>query len=289
MITFETKNNRVILKKYSGTESIVIVPKQIEGKEVQAIGTYAFAENRQLQEIVLPDGLLKIDKHAFYNCRNLEQVSVPGGLESVEDGAFKNCEKLTKFILHHAKPGNVCLKHLLYDQNHTIKVMIEYQFIGMSYLYFPSYEYEYIANEPARIFNEVGYGAGYLYQQCFFNNDVDYIRYDSIFSSAIVSEDMETLLSIALLRLKYPYQLSDLAKERYRNYIINNFTSICMLIFEYDKKEWLLFLEQLGFFREDILPELIEETRKHQFLKGLAWLMDYQRKYFSSKKEEFLL
>lgn len=49
------------------------------------------------------------------------------------------------------------------------------------------------------------------------------------------------------------------------------------------------FFRTTWFFREDILPELIEETRKHQFLKGLAWLMDYQRKYFSSKKEEFLL
>lgn len=290
MFEFEVKNGCVELKKYSGAEPVVVVPEQEKGSCVEVIGRYAFAENRTLQKIILPDKLLKIDKHAFYNCRNLEQISVPGGLISVEDGAFKNCEKLCNVTLRKAEPGRTCLKHLLYDQNHRIKVTIYYQNMeGIACLYFPAYEYEYIANEPARIFNEVGYGAGYLYQQCFFDSDVDYARYDSVFSSAIVSEDMEVLLEIALLRLEYPYRLLPHAKELYRNYLSKNLVPVCMLLLELDKKEWLLSLEQLGFFTEEVLVKLIEEARKRQLLKGLAWLMDYRRKHIPVKEEKFLL
>lgn len=286
---FEETEDGAVLKKYHGKENVVTVPEM--GQGTVCIGRYAFAENRNLEEVFLPDGVRVIDRHAFYNCRRLSKISVPGGLKSVEDGAFKNCEGLSNLELRQAEPGNTCLKHLVYDQNHALRVTIQYREKSsgqdMACLFFPDFEYEYIANEPARIFNEVGYGAGYLYQQCFFDKDVDYGRYDSIFRSACVSEPMETLAVIAMLRLLYPYLLLPEAAESYRKYLSGHLVSVCMMILKKDCREQLFMLEQLGYFTEESLPGLIEEAGKLRLGKGVAWLLDYRNKKFGQRKQEF--
>lgn len=290
---FEDVDQGIILKKYHGNDGNVAVPAQKDGKNVARIGKYAFAENRKIEYVFLPDEILVIDRHSFYNCRNLVKVSVPGGVKSVGDGAFKNCERLSVLELREAKPGNTCLKHLIYDQNHALKVMIHYQGIlhgeNTAYLYFPDFEYEYIANEPARIFSEVGYGAGYLYQQCFFDNDVDYGRYDSVFASAYVSEDMETLARIAAMRLRYPYCLSEDAEKKYQEYLLENLLQIGIMFLKKDERESLEILEKLGYFTEETVIALIHEAGRQQLMKGLAWLLNYKKKHFATGKQRFEL
>lgn len=291
LFEFEEGRAGAVLKKYYGQEHAIAVPEY--GTGTVGIGRYAFAENRSLEEVFLPDGILVIDRHAFYNCRSLSRVSVPGGLKTVEDGAFKNCEKLSCLEIREAEPGDTCLKHLIYDQNHAVRAEIHYRENGgqckTARLFFPGFEYEYIANEPARVFHEVGYGVGYLYQQCFFDRDVDYGRYDSVFASACVSEPPEILSEIALLRLTYPYKLSAEAAGRYQSYLSEYLLPVCMMILEKDCMEQLLMLEELGYLKEEILPELMEEARKKRLGKGLAWLFDYQNRKFGRKKQEFYL
>lgn len=289
---FEIKNGKCGLKKYLGDQRIVNKIEQRE-KEIEYIASYAFAENRNIEEVILPDSILQIGRHAFYNCRNLKKLSVPARIKDIEDGAFKNCERLKEIELRKAESGKLCLKHLLYEQNQKLWVKIYYckkwQGVDMAYLFFPGFEYEYIANEPARIFNEVGYGAGYLYQQCFFDGDVDYKRYDSIFTSACVSETMETLAGIALMRLGYPYGLEIEAKQRYYHYIIKNLIPISIWILKKEDREQLFLLEQLGVFTNESLLELIEKVRSQHLMKGLAWLLDYHKTHFGRKENHFEL
>lgn len=182
------------------------------------IKDYAYAENREIQEIHIPEGTVCVGKHAFYNCRALETVYLPHGGIEIEDGAFKNCQNVSHIFLQHGDGDCTCLKDILYDMNQEITVTVSYDKGDTAVLLFPHYEYEYIANEPARIFSEVGYGAGYLYQQCFYNSRIDYPRYDSLWGRACVSEDISVLARILSFRLRFPHNLSSDASHSYWEY-----------------------------------------------------------------------
>jgi hypothetical protein len=290
---FEVGETEAVLTEYMGEEASVRVPEFSDGKRVVSLGRYAFAENRNLSEVFLPDGVRCLGRHVFYNCRNLKKISVPGGLFEVGDGAFKNCERLSELELRKAEPGNTCLKHLVFDQNHALHVKIQYaEKTGSedtAALYFPDFEYEYIANEPARIFNEVGYGAGYLYQQCFFDKDVDYERYDGVFSSAVVSEGIETLSEIALLRLGFPYRLGEMSRRAYEEYLRGNVVGVVVSLLEKERWDGMRLLGEIGVFSEDMMPGVIEEVRGRNLMKGVAWLLHYQKERFGRREKKFEL
>lgn len=186
------------------------------------IDDYAYAENRKITEFHIPQGTECIGRHAFYNCRSLHTVYLPHGGIEIEDGAFKNCLKLSRIVMAHGEGDCTCLKDILYDMYQEITVSISYDDGSEALLLFPRYEYEYIANEPARVFQEVGYGAGYLYQQCFYDAQVDYRRYDDLWSRARVSEETSVLARILSYRLRFPHSLSPEAEKAYLDHWENH-------------------------------------------------------------------
>ncbi|MCH5265231.1 MAG: leucine-rich repeat protein [Lachnospiraceae bacterium] len=191
---------------------------EIQTEEQGKIADYAYAQNRELTEAVIPAETRCIGRHAFYNCRALETISLPHGKIEIEDGAFKNCHRVSRIILWEGAGDCSCLRDILYDMNQEITVTVHYGRDEKAVLLFPHYEYEFIANEPARIFSEVGYGAGYLYQQCFYNAQIDYPRYDGLWKQACVSEDIPVLGKLLSYRLQFPYGLSAEARADYLAY-----------------------------------------------------------------------
>lgn len=182
------------------------------------IKDYAYAENREMTEADIPDGTTYIGKHAFYNCRSLHTLYLPHGGIEIGDGAFKNCRSLSLIVMAHGDTDCTCLKDILYDIYQDVTVSVSYDDGTKAQLFFPHYEYEYIANEPARIFQEVGYGTGYLYQQCFYDAKIDFRRYDDLWSRACVSEEPAVLARILSYRLRFPHCLSQKAENTYLDY-----------------------------------------------------------------------
>lgn len=58
------------------------------------IGDYAFAENRKLTEVILPETVGNIGHHAFKNCSALRSVNLPDSLMSIGSYAFEGCSSL---------------------------------------------------------------------------------------------------------------------------------------------------------------------------------------------------
>ncbi|MBQ3489744.1 MAG: leucine-rich repeat domain-containing protein [Clostridia bacterium] len=83
-----------VLKKYTGTEAEIILPK-----EIQKITSYAFADCRALKSIVLPDGLTEIGAFAFIGCENLKEVCIPRSVTKLGDGIFSDCKGLEHFAV----------------------------------------------------------------------------------------------------------------------------------------------------------------------------------------------
>lgn len=54
---------------------------------------------RDIRQIVIPDGALSIGSYAFSGCRYLTSVTIPNTVTSIGTGAFQNCNILTSLTL----------------------------------------------------------------------------------------------------------------------------------------------------------------------------------------------
>lgn len=78
----------------------VIIPEQIEGKNVVNIDSTAFDEVRDKVKIVEIKSKIKtIEKELFKNCKKLTQVTLPEKIEKISDGAFSGTENLTSLTI----------------------------------------------------------------------------------------------------------------------------------------------------------------------------------------------
>ncbi|MBP0958473.1 MAG: leucine-rich repeat domain-containing protein [Oscillospiraceae bacterium] len=73
------------------------IPEKIDGKDVTAIGDYAFSQCTSLESITIPDGVTSIGDNAFYECSSLESILVDedNNNYSSEDGVLFDKNKTT--------------------------------------------------------------------------------------------------------------------------------------------------------------------------------------------------
>lgn len=98
-IEYELHDGGYAVSIYFGSKSLVIIPAKINGKPVNAILSGAFANNKKLKDIILPDGLTSIEDDAFQNCSSLSGITLPDGLHSIGDQAFSGCSSLSSIAL----------------------------------------------------------------------------------------------------------------------------------------------------------------------------------------------
>ena len=72
----------------------VVIPSEIGGHRVSAIGSLAFFRC-QMKSVVIPEGVRRIAGWAFYDCNRLEDVSLPSTLETLARSPFSGCKSLT--------------------------------------------------------------------------------------------------------------------------------------------------------------------------------------------------
>ena len=88
-----TDNNdgTVTITNYGGSEKDVVVPEELDGKMVSAIGYAAFAECRSLESLVVPETVTRLQDYAFSQCTSLTRAQLPETIVSLGRGVFKNC------------------------------------------------------------------------------------------------------------------------------------------------------------------------------------------------------
>ncbi len=61
---------------------------------IERIEEYAFSNTSNLKEITIPDSVNYIGKWAFFGCSNLENITLPEGLTVIEEALFYHCYNL---------------------------------------------------------------------------------------------------------------------------------------------------------------------------------------------------
>ncbi|MBP3597756.1 MAG: leucine-rich repeat protein [Clostridia bacterium] len=68
-------------------------------KNVKKLGCKLFLGLKNIEEIVLPDGLEKIGEQAFQSCVNLKRINIPSNVQEIGWKAFCDCESLENIEL----------------------------------------------------------------------------------------------------------------------------------------------------------------------------------------------
>ena len=93
---YTVSDNTVTITKYKGSDKVLAIPSQIDGKNVIAIGKETFKNCWELKSVSIPAGITSIGEDAFYHCTGLESITVDNNnlaYSSSSDGVFFNKNK----------------------------------------------------------------------------------------------------------------------------------------------------------------------------------------------------
>ncbi|MDO5409594.1 MAG: leucine-rich repeat domain-containing protein [Lachnospiraceae bacterium] len=259
---------------------LLVIPEQIAGLPVVQIGDYAFKGMQQLGEVRLPSGIEFLGDHVFFNCIGLEKLSAYDKISHVGDGAFKNCDHLSEIVLHVKNDHASALRLLISDVMQDVRADILYE-EKKTRLMFPAFYFDYIENYPARIFEEVIYGAGQAYRQCFRGGDVDYEAYDRLFERSGREDAPQAVLQHALGRLVFPYRLSDERKTAYETWLSEHGLLLLKECMKRDVPEEFESALSFDLFDEIQTKKLLEAALQEKNAVFINLLMAYQGRRFA--------
>lgn len=88
----------VFITAYIGNETDLSIPTQLDGYDVTGIGQAVF-KDKNIVTLTIPGQIREIGSWAFEDCHNLEQVIIQDGVEKIGYCAFAYCENLYSLVL----------------------------------------------------------------------------------------------------------------------------------------------------------------------------------------------
>lgn len=82
------EDGTISITGYTGSDTQVIIPDQIDGKTISKIGEGAFFSQTRIESIVLPDTIESIEDGAFVNCVSLTSFEMPDSVENIGEYLF---------------------------------------------------------------------------------------------------------------------------------------------------------------------------------------------------------
>lgn len=299
----ETKNRTLRITACSGKEQEITIPAKLGGKMVTELADYLFSphkeagkgseesENygRELKKVFLPGTLEKIGDYAFYGCSNLETLSFTDRLRDVGGGAFTGCHP-KEVVLDFYEGETSVLKEVTGEIRQSVKAVLRYhrgREREEAVLLFPEYYEEAVENTPARLLSTRFHGSGGNYRQCFQQRAVDYKEYDMLFPLAKAREAVWETYCLAYWRLRYPYRLSDEAKEVYKSYLSDMTEMVTAEIIGQEHMEMLTFMTAEKYWNNQSIEAAIGEAVRMQNTVCTGYLMEVKEKLFQIEKKKY--
>lgn len=102
LFSYTIDNGSATITGFSGNDETVVIPKQIDGYNIVAIGNEAFLNNNNISEVIVLAAVTRIGDRAFGWCGSLNNINLPDTVEYIGDYAFSTTA-LTSFTV----PQNV--------------------------------------------------------------------------------------------------------------------------------------------------------------------------------------
>ncbi len=225
-----------VITGYEGSVAHLVVPGEIDGHRVEAVGNHAFSGRSDLIQVTLPESIRILYGFAFHDCRKLKKITLYDGVDAYYDGVCRQCDSLTDIEITLNRGWFEVARKFLGDYDGTLRLMLNLPGGVRSCLTFPAFVYDFNENTMARTIQFSIAGSGMFYRECVDRRSMDYRGYDRLFEKALidgnaVSED------IAIGRVLYPVELSETYRDMYENYIRKNAAGILMRLVEKSENE----------------------------------------------------
>lgn len=89
----------VEITKYSGTDTTVNIPSEINELSVTSIGKNAFMGCKKIINLTIPNSIINIGESAFANCYNISALTIPDSVQTIGFSSFINCSGLNSLKL----------------------------------------------------------------------------------------------------------------------------------------------------------------------------------------------
>lgn len=93
------KDNTAVIVEYTGKESTVSIPSDMDGHCVSAIGPCAFNGHGEIKKIFMWADPIYIGKSAFKGCTGLESIKIPLECMLIDSSAFEDCRGMNTVTL----------------------------------------------------------------------------------------------------------------------------------------------------------------------------------------------
>ena len=90
----QNEDGGITLTGYAGKTENLVIPAEIDGIPVTAIGESCFAGDLTLVKVTVPEGVRSIGDYAFECCGCLKKIYMPESLETIGEGVFSGCVRL---------------------------------------------------------------------------------------------------------------------------------------------------------------------------------------------------
>ena len=144
-------------------------------------------------------------------------------------------------------------------------------------LWYPAY-WEDIEETPAHILLHTFSGQGYHYRQCFLENKLLPAEYDAIFPQGHDADDASVMAMLCFDRLRWPWQLSDAARDAYRDFLKTNTGRVLTRLLKAQDTEGIKVLLALDVMDTDAFAEGAALAAKADNAEAAALLADAEHK-----------
>ena len=96
---YSRNGDTAIITGYTGSDTHLVIPSEIDGYRVIAIGDSAFS-SQNLKSVIVSNGIEKLDWFAFLHCPALISVTLPDSVTSIGYSAFAPQSKTFTIYCH---------------------------------------------------------------------------------------------------------------------------------------------------------------------------------------------
>jgi len=126
---YDNENNFVVkpiddgkgveITDYAGNKFEVNIPPQIKNLPVTSIGKQAFANEKNIISITMPNSVTNIGLMAFASCTSLNSITIPANVTNIDNAAFTGCTRLTAINIAGGNKTYASQDGVLYDKSKT--------------------------------------------------------------------------------------------------------------------------------------------------------------------------
>ena len=309
-------NDGIEIVRCFGADPALELPEEIDGRPVKRMAPYAFSARKDrededvlifetdearmfsseekllageaLESVRLPDTMEEAGRYLFYGCRNLRELHFSDRLKNIGSGAFTGCRSLSALHVRLLDGERSCVHDILGDLWQRIDVTF-YKDGKEARLVFPEHYEEAVENTPARILFTQHHGSGNNYRQCFYNKEIDYRKYDSLFYLARAQDDVNVISDLIFARLMYPEDLTKEAQKAYEDYVREHALPVADHLADTEDLAALKEFSARGLWTREALTGAVHYASGQGKRAVLAFLMNEKHRLYSERKKKYEL